>query len=513
MGMADPTHSSGIVCKPNRPQSMFPLLHEEEIMDIKRLHQSFYRNSLIVATACFSLIGVLVLNGCGGGNSSTTSSQTPTTTAKTVVQVNMGDSPADWMLAFSMNISSMSLTGSNGSATVVSSSTPMEMMHLMGIMQPLAMISAPQGSYTGASITIASATVMYMDPTTKSLVKATISGPMTGTVTFTSPITAGTTPMAMGFDLDLGSSVTMGSNGSLMMNPVFHVTSGTQGSGNAMDPVNGGIQQMMGLVSSVSGNSFVMTSMQAAQNFTFAMNSSTVFSGTSMSSMANGMLVVVDATLQSDGSLLCTRVQSMMNSGGVMGGGIITAVTGSPATSLSMVMQNGAGTGMMSSAFAGGVSVSMSGATSYQIDQDNMDMAGLPFAPIFDQNHIYPGQSVMPISSTGMMSGGMGGGMMGGSSMAGTITASALVLVPQGISGTAGAAISSGATNSFTINLPSNCAFTMLTGATSITIFQQPQTTLVGSSPIASGSSMHAFGLLFFDGGQWKMVASRIGAN
>ena len=31
-----------------------------------------------------------------------------------------------------MNISSMSLTGSNGSATVVSSSVPIEMMHLMG---------------------------------------------------------------------------------------------------------------------------------------------------------------------------------------------------------------------------------------------------------------------------------------------------------------------------------------------------------------------------------------------
>jgi hypothetical protein len=253
--------------------------------------------------------------------------------------------------------------------------------------------------------------------------------------------------------------------------------------------------------------------MQATQNFTFATNSATVFSGTSMSSMANGMLVVVDASLQSDGSLLCTRVKSMMNSGGVMVGGIITAVTGSPATSLTIVMQNGAGTGMMSSAFAGGVSVSLSGGTTYQIDEDNMDMAGLPFTPVFDQTHIYVGQSVMPISSSGMMSGGMGGGMMGGTSMASTITGSEVELEPQGLSGTAGAAISSGATTSFTLNLPSGCAFTTLTGATSVTIFQQPQATVVGSSPIASESSMHAFGLLFFDGGQWKMVASRIGAN
>jgi hypothetical protein len=138
-----------------------------------------------------------------------------------------------------------------------------------------------------------------------------------------------------------------------------------------------------------------------------------------------------------------------------------------------------------------------------------MDMAGLPFTPVFDQSHIYVGQSVMPISSSGMM----GGGMMGGSSMAGTITASEVELEPQGLSGTVNVAISSGATTSFTLNLPSDCAFTTLTGATSVTVFQQPQTTVVGSSPIASGSSAHAFGLLFFDGGQWKMVALRIGGN
>jgi hypothetical protein len=119
----------------------------------------------------------------------------------------------------------------------------------------------------------------------------------------------------------------------------------------------------------------------------------------------------------------------------------------------------------------------------------------------------------LAISSSGMMSGGMGGGMMGGSSMAGTITASQLELEPQGLSGTASVAISSGATTSFTLNLPSQCAFATLTGATSVTIFQQPKTTVVGLSSIASGTSVHAFGLLFFDGGQWKMVASRIGAT
>lgn len=479
----------------------------------ERTHQ-FLKTQLVVLAALLIAAGTTLI-GCGGsnGSSATTSNPTPTPAAKTAVQVNMGDSPSDWMLAFSMNISSMSLTGSNGSATVVSSSMPMEMMHLMGTMQPLAMVSAPQGSYTGAAITMSSATVMYMDPSTKALMQKTISGPFTANVTFASAMTVGATPMAMGFDLDLAHSVAVDTNGNMTFNPVFHVTSGTQGSGNPMDFANGGIDGMMGMVSSVSGSAFTMASMQAAQTFTFMTNSSTTFMGGSMGSMANGMMVMVDAKLQSDGSLMATRVQSVMNPGGMMGGGIITAVTGQPATVLNLVMQNGAGTGMMGSYFAEGATVNINSNATFTIDQNNIDMSGLPFTPTFDSSHIYVGQSVMPVSSTGMMSGGMSGGMMGGGSMAGTITASGLYLEPQGLSGTASTAITSGATTSFTLTLPSDSAFTTLTGAKRVTIYQQSGTTIAGGSNLASGSSIHTFGLLFYDAGQWKMVSARIGAN
>ena len=148
--------------------------------------------------------------------------------------------------------------------------------------------------------------------------------------------------------------------------------------------------------------------MQAAQSFTFMTNSSTVFSGTSMSGMAGGMLLMVDATLQADGSLMATRVQSMMNSGGVMGGGIVTAVTGQPPTSLTMVMQNGAGNGYDVFYVCRRSDSEFERGTTYEIDDDNMDMSGLSFTPVFDASHIYAGQSVMPISSGGMMSGGGG---------------------------------------------------------------------------------------------------------
>ena len=471
-----------------------------------------HRSVLNFAGACLAAVLAVALSACSS-SSGTSTGTNPPPTATTPVQINIGDSPSDSLLAFSMTINSMSLTRSNGAVGVISTPMPIEMMHLMGTMQPVAMISAPQGTYTGATITIGSVNVTYMDPNTLLPVQATIAGPIMGNVTFSSPVTVGSTPMAMGFDLDLANSVTMGSTGSLSMNPVFHVTSGMQGSGNPLDPSDGGIQEMMGMVSSVSGSSFSMSSMQAAQGFTFATNSSTVFDGTSMSAMGNGMLVIVDASLQSDGSLMATTVQSMMGSGGMMGGGTITAMTGQPPTSLTMVMQNGVGTGMMSSMFASGATVNLSGVSSYEIDDDNVDMTGLPFVPAFDVGHIYVGQSVMPVSSTGMMSSGMGGGMMGGASLAGTIYATKVELEPQGLSGTVATSITSGMQTSYTLTLPTTCAFATLTGAASVTVYQQAKTVISTGSVIASGSTVHVNGLLFLDGGQWKMVAARIGSN
>ena len=224
-----------------------------------------------------------------------------------------------------------------------------------------------------------------------------------------------------------------------------------------------------------------------------------------MASMANGMMLMVNATLQPDGSLMATSV-NMLASGGAMGGGVITSMTGQPATSLSVVMQSGDGMGMMSSYFASTSTINLTSSTTYTIGNGVIVLSGLGFTPVFDASHIYTGQSVMPVSSGGMMSGGMGG-MMGGSSA--TMTAAAVYLMPQGLSGTVSQQITSGTASSFSLALPADSAFTSLTGATSITVYQQTGTMVTGS-PIQASSTVHAFGMLFFDAGEWKMVAARI---
>ncbi len=451
--------------------------------------------------------GLLAILTACGGSSSVVPTPTPGTTT---VQVNMGDAPADWLLAFTMNISAMSLTNSTGTVSVITSNTPLEMMHLMGTMEPIGMVSAPQGSYTGASITIASCNVTYIDPTTKVMVQKTIQGPINKSITFGSPVTLGTTPLAFNFDFDLANSLTMDNNGNLSLSPTFHTSTGTQGTGNANNPANGGLQQMMGVVSSTTTNSFTMTRLQATNTFTFMTNTATQFQGniSNMNMMQNGMGVLVSATLQPDGTLLATRVSSRMNSGGIMGGGIITAVTGLPATQLTIVMQNGAGASMMTSYLSQSVTVNLTSNTEFEVDDDRIDLTKLSFTPVFNASNIYAGQSVIPISqSTGMAVSGMGG------ATAGTITASDIRLEEQGFRGTTDVGITPGASGSFVLTLMPGCAFTTLTGADKILVYQQTGTNVQDNTAIAAGATLRVHGLLFKNAGQWTLIASTIAAS
>jgi hypothetical protein len=321
--------------------------------------------------------------------------------------------------------------------------------------------------------------------------------------------------MAFNFDLDLANSVTADSSGNLSFAPQFHLSMGTQGAGSGTDPAYGGMQQMMGTVSNTASGAFTMAPLQAAQPFTVMTNSSTQFQGiaTGMGMMGSGMGVLVTANLQPDGTLLATQVASRMQSGGIMGGGIVTDVSGLPATQFSMVMQNGAGASMMSSYLSQSITVSVGSGTQFGIDDDRVDLSKLPFAPMFDASHIFAGQSVMPINNSGgMMAGsGMGGGMMGNST--GTITASNIYLEEQGFRGTTDTAITPGSSSSFTLTLDPQCAFTALTGANTILIYQETGTNVEGGASITSGTTVRVHGLLFQNAGQWTLVASTIAAN
>lgn len=464
---------------------------------------------------------LLIMLACGGGSSSNpassgtsvTSSTQATQSSNSQVLVGMGDSPSDWIMAFSMMIGSITLTGTDGhNVQIISSATPLEMMRLMGTVQPLVIASVPQGTYTKATITLNSAVISYMDPGRRTVLTKTVAGPMTRTVDLGPGFTVGSTPMVLNFDMDMASSVSIDSAGNASVNPTFRSSAGAVMSGSQEDVNHGGMEQMMGSVTSLSGNTFALSMMQGTQPITFQTASGTKFENmTGMGKMSDGMLLSVDAVMQPNGTALAQRVDFMMGSGGMMGDGIVTSVSGAPATELTLVMQNGAGSGVSTSSFGAGFSVNVGSGTTYQIDSDEVDMGGLPFTPVFDGNHIFAGQRVEAVSRSAMMPGSnMGGGMMGGGPMSGTADASEIHLEQQGLHGSVSTYTSRAGAATFTLTLTSDSAFASLTGSTSLTVFQQPDTRQVGLTPIDNGNTVQVRGLLFFDSGAWKLVAAKI---
>ncbi len=130
-------------------------------------------------TKAGSSLAALVLAGLIGCGGSSTPSPTPQPgpspqPGATQVQVNLGDAPADRIVAFAMTMNSLSMTGGTGATVnVLTAPATLEMMHLMGAMQPLGMVSMPQGTYSQANMVMGSAVVSYLDSAFTTLTGAT----------------------------------------------------------------------------------------------------------------------------------------------------------------------------------------------------------------------------------------------------------------------------------------------------------------------------------------------------
>jgi hypothetical protein len=451
----------------------------------------------------------LGLAGCGGDGSST-----PTNlAATTAVQVNMGDAPADWLLSFSMNVSSMTMKTSDGqTVTVAGSSTPLEMIHRLGTMEPVALVSAPRGTYTSAQLNIASCTFSYLDPNTGALQQRTINGPIQASVPFSSSVSVGSTPLAVNFDLDLLHSLSGDTGSAFQFSPKFHISTGSlssSGSGNGMNARNGGMYQLMGVVTGTAPGGFSIKALQSTNMFNFKVTTETRFQGriSQMSQLGNGMGVLVTAVLQPDGTYLAKQVRATMSSAGAMGGGIITAVDAVPATQLTIVMQNGAGASINTDYLSKTLLVKLLDTTTYEIDTDRVSLTGLDFVPAFDASNIFVGQGILPLSDAAIVP------IASCDPACGELTASTVRLREQGSRGTATVDIAPGATTTFVLTLPTDCAFTKLTTATEITVYQQASTNVEDQTTIAAGTTLRVHGLLFYSGGKWRLVASTISST
>lgn len=445
--------------------------------------------NIAIALGAVVLVGLL---GCGGGGMNNVTGTAGPNPAS--LNLTMGDAPPDSVVSFELTITSIVLTGSGAPVSVLSKPTEIELTHLAGTVEPLAVMNVPAGTYTGATITFSKAEATVINGAGVP-VQATISLPQTS-VNVAINLTISGTATTLSLDLNLAQSLSVNLSANpptVTVTPVFTASVAPNALENQQEPENGGIEDATGPVTGTTSSNFTISVGQ--QSLTFSVDSNTKFDGIAgLASLMNGMVVEVDAVTQSNGNLLATKVEvEEENQDGLEAEGVVSTVTGNPATSITLVAQDAASPSGLGPVVGSNITVDVSKAK-YVVNH-KVDLSGLTFS--FDASHIAPAQRVEVDAAAPAVN---------------NLVADKVKLRNQGVRGTITSAITptGNGGSQFTLTVAADSAFAKLTGKTTITVFRQPSTRLMGNANIGTGSTVLVRGSLFFDGAAYNLVAVRI---
>jgi hypothetical protein len=435
---------------------------------------------LTVVTVAFVLA-----TGCGGNNTVINAGPTNAT-------INTTDGLNDQIVKFELTVSSLTLTGSTGTSNtgnLLSKPSEVEFVHQAGSFEPLALVNIPPGTYSGASLTVSNPELVVLNnavPPAPVKITPTLSSTSV-TVTFTAPITVtSSSSSVINFDLDLAGSVTLSGTPptSATITPKFNVTTATA---NNSDEDSGEIDDVHGSVTSISAPNFTIQT--KTSTITFATDANTQFKDgiTALSQLKVGDIVEVDGTTKPDGSKLATKIEVEESQSGEEAEGIITAVTGAPATQITIAHQVDS-TGTATPPVT--VDVTLNASTKFSVRTDKLNLGGT--VPAFDASHIGKGQRVETDS---------------GSSTTTPIVADKLKLREQALVGTVSGASASG----FTLTLNASSAFATLTGQSTVAVSVVSGTNLKVTP--ANGNTVRVRGLIFVNAGSYSMTAARVDDN
>lgn len=455
---------------------------------------------------------IALLAGCGGSNQP----PKPVPGQSTNVVVLLTSTANDKLTQFDMAITSVSLSDSAGNTVslfnkpfIQNGATGLtEFMRLNGASQPLAAGSVPQGTYTSASIKVASCQFAVADVVSGGLVTSLdaqgLCGQGTGntTVNLPAPITVSGQAMALSFNLQVPQSYTLSPANAYTISPVFTLTP-VAISPNPSNDSNGKITGLAAQITSVNaaGNSFVAQTADGT-SLTMSSNSSTQFQGaTGLAALAAGTLVNLDSVIQPNGTLLATRLE--LESPAAVTSDLFLPL--SPASPLGSTISQplecfpAPGTApVCNSAYF------FNNSTVSHISGQMSNLPTLPFTPVFNSSSFVLGQSVSVASNTTQLG---SGGML----------ATDVTLEPQTLNGTVSAVsnISGFAVYTVTIapyhaipvtqHLAALGPFSTIPNPTTVTIYADANTQQLQAGPIGPGSLLRFRGLLFNDNGTLRM--------
>jgi hypothetical protein len=480
-----------------------------------------------------SVISALMLVGAAsfttgcGSSGSMSEPPAPTLTGNTSVTVMLTGMANDQLAEFDLGFQSITLTSQSGkTATLLSLPTSgpavgAEFMHINGLAEPLVTASIPQDIYTSATVSLSGAEFVCVDlsvagaggqGTLDTSVFDDLGMPASAvTVTLPSPITVTGTSMGISLDLLVSQSATYSScydqNGiySYSITPTFNLTALTLSS-SPTTAANGRVTGLDGQITAIgtAGSNITLSipDAEGARPISVTFGGHTVYQGVNnFSALASGMFVDIDGTIQSDGSLLATRVAVEDSSAADVLRGPVTQVAPSVSAFLMMPREH------QGSSYVGGSEFYNSGDAALKVSGQITNLASLPFVPSFTTSNMVPGQEVY-ISVAAIPTDGS------------YPVATTMTLMPQTINGTVIASSQSGNFTDYTVSLASYDLFPMLAvqpnqttvenNPSQVEVYVDSNTQLLNAQRLAAGSTLRFYGLVFNDNGTLRMDCAQV---
>jgi hypothetical protein len=400
-----------------------------------------------------------------------------------------------------------------------------EFIHLNGQKAPFLTAMVPQGVYTSATLTYSYAQFTHVRLTGSGALETVTDAvggpnsiPQTASVNLPAPLTIHGSAMAVSLDLQVSTSATFtnqgaGQSDTYAITPKFTLTPVAP-----MPQSQVQVKGVDGLVSSINSGSNSLSLMidygynnpvyPDGSTFTVATNASTVYQGIgNFSALATGMIANLDLTLQSDGSLLATRIE-------VDDPGATNVLTGPLATvfgAQGSIMELGRTNEEFNQSVVPGsnfMPYSFDASTAFKLSGEIAVPSNLPFSATFDSSHAFAGQNVSVASQVIVTSGGT------------NTHATTITLMPQTINGTITGVSSSGGFTVYTVSLAAYDLFPILAvqpgqtsalqNPSSVEVYVDSNTQMLNSNAIAAGNVLRFNGLIFNDSGTARMVCSQV---
>ncbi len=473
--------------------------------------------SLVTLTLAM-LFSIGISTSCGSG-----SAPPPKLSGDTSVTVLLGSTANDQVTRFAVGLETLTLTSQAGkTVTLLASQQSSEFMHLNGGIEPLTTVTVPQDIYTSATATLGAVFVCVGQVPGGGLGIANYSivnqGP---TVNLASPITVTGSTMALLLNMQVSSSAVFPSCWTtpafegFSMSPTFDLAPFAL----STSPTNSGNGKISGLVAEVAsvgttGSSLALTIAGGpfgTRTVSVSFNSQTVLQGIGgTSALSAGMFLNLDGAIQSDGSLLASRIAvedpTAVNefSGPVMTvDNEVPLLTLYGRTELGPLQTVNGQTGL----YWDSPYIDFSNAV-FQISGQFNNLQNLPFVPDFNVSSLVAGQNV-DIASADLS-------IVGPS----YTSANTITLVPQTIDGTVVGSQQIGSFTDYTVSLPSYDLFptlavqqgqtTLLNNPSQIEVYVDSSTQMLNTQAPTAGSTLRFYGLVLNDNGTLRMDCGQV---